>query len=300
MFGPSRRAYRVLMLLLPAERRRHALELESAFLACLQRERQRLGRAGLLYAWLSILTDTLSAAVLFRLDARRRRAVHAHHPRGDSMMTSLWQDVRYAMRAMRRAPGFSTVVVLTLALATGATTSIFGVVNAVLLKSLPFDEPDHLVMLYEEIPRALSGPIGFSAPDFRALEQRARSFSGVAAFTNREYELSGVDVPERVTGARVSSALFDVLRVPPALGRPFAREDDERRRPVAILSDGLWRRKFGANPAVVGGTLLLDRQPYTIVGILPRSFVFPSRGPALNNIPADVFLPISFTDRMSL
>ena len=212
-------------------------------------------------------------------------------------MTNLWQDLRYSARVLARAPGFSVAVILTLALAIGATTAVFSVVNTVLLRTLPFAEPDRLVLVYEAIPKAISGPIGFSAPDFKAFEQRTRSFTGVAAFGTREVELSGVQSPERVTALRVSGSLFDVLGVSPAIGQTFTREDDDGRRPVAILSDGLWRRTFGADPAILGRAVVLDRQPYTVIGIMPRPFVFPNRGPLLNNVPADIFVPISFSDR---
>lgn len=212
-------------------------------------------------------------------------------------MTNLWQDLRYSARVLARAPGFSVAVILTLALAIGATTAVFSVVNTVLLRTLPLAEPERLVLLYEAIPKAISGPIGFSAPDYKAFEPRTRSFTGIAAFGTREVELSGVQRPERVTALRVSGGLFDVLGVSPAIGQTFTREDDEGRRPVAILSDGLWRRTFGADPGILGRAVVLDRQPYTVVGIMPRSFVFPNRGPLLNNVPADLFVPISFSDR---
>ena len=298
--------YRVLLRLLPAtERQRHREELEEAFVECLERERQRRGRVGLLYAWAAILADTLRAAVVLRLDARERHHLQAPHDQGtlhhqagqygDTLMTNLWQDLRYSTRVLARAPGFSAAVVVTLALAIGASTAVFSVVNAVLLRSLPLAEPERLTMLYEAIGE--SGPIGFSAPDFKAFEQRAHSFTGIAAFGNRDFELSGVQLPERVTAARVSAGSFDVLGVAPAIGQAFTREDDEGRRPVAILSDGLWRRGFGADPGILGRAVILDRQPYTVVGIMPRAFVFPNRGPLLNNVPADLFVPISFTDR---
>jgi putative ABC transport system permease protein len=297
----SLRLYRLLIRLLPArDRERDAGELETAFLLCVERERARLGWSGVVYAWLQTIRDTAAAAILLRHDARRRRrvAVLTRPPvlEGDSLMTSFWQDVRYSARVLGRAPGFSAVVIVTLGLAIGATSGIFSVVNAVLLRSLPFAEPERLVILYEAIPKAISGPIGFSAPDFVALEQRARSFTAMAAFRNKEFELSGVEQPERVTGARASAALFDVLGVSPTLGRAFSRDEETLRRPVVVLSDGIWRRKFGADPGVLGSAVVLDRQPYTVVGVLPRTFVFPNRGPLLNNIPAELFVPASFTD----
>ena len=211
-------------------------------------------------------------------------------------MISLWLDVRYAVRAMRSAPGFSAVVIATLALAIGVNTAIFSVVDGVLLRALPYRDPDRLVMLYEGIPKALSGPIGFSAPDFKAFESRVRSFEGIAAFGGRQFELSDRDQPERVSAARVSAAIFDVLGVPPALGRPFSRAEDDARVPVVILTDRLWRRRFAADPRILGQSISLDRRSYTVVGVMPPRFVFPNRGPLINNDPADLYVPISFTE----
>jgi putative ABC transport system permease protein len=293
---------RTIVYLLPrAVRERDGAELEEAFAACVRRERGRFGMAGAGYAWARILVDTAAAGVTTRLDQRRARRIAALRAErvsnGESAMSSLWQDVRYALRGMRRAPIFSAVVTLTLALAIGANAAIFGVVNAVLLRSMPYPDPHRLVMVYEAIPKALSGPIGFSAPDYVAFEQRVRSFEGVAAFRNRDFELSGVDQPERVTALRVSASFFHVLGVNPAFGRPFTRDEDDGRKPVAILHDGLWRRQFGADPSVIGRAVILDRQSYEIVGVMPRGFTFPSRGPLLNNEPAELYVPISFTDR---
>jgi putative ABC transport system permease protein len=287
--------------MLPADfRRRHASDLEAAFLDCLRRERARVGLAGVAYAWVRVVLDTVATAVAVRLDERRTRRIAALRtrgmPQGDTMMTSLWQDVRYAWRGMRRAPVFSMVVIVTLGLAIGANAAIFGVVNAVLLRSLPYPEQERLVAIYQAIPKAIAQPIGFSAPDYVAFEQRATSFESMGTFRNREYELSGIEQPERISVARVSASLFDTLGVGPALGRPFTRQEDEGRQSVAVLSDGLWRRKFGADRALIGRSIVLDRQAYTIVGVMPREFRFPHRGPVLNNIPADVFVPISFTD----
>ena len=157
-------------------------------------------------------------------------------------MQSLLYDVRHAFHMLRRAPLFSVLVIGTLALAIGANTAIFSVVNAVLLRSLPYAQPQRLVMLYEGI--GSMPPFGFSAPDLLAFRERVRSYEGLAAFRNVEFELSGVDQPERVQAAKISASLLDVLGVAPALGRAFMEEEDTGRQPVAILSDALWRRKF--------------------------------------------------------
>ena len=291
---------RLLLRLLPSDvRRDREEEFHAACAACLEREAARLGPAGLAYCIARLTVDACVAAVLSRIDARRSARIAAPHapaaPQGDSRMASLWQDVRYAVRTLGRAPTFSAVAILTLAVTIGAITAIFSVVNGVLLRSMPFADPGRLAILYEAIPKALPGPIGFSAPDYVGFEQRARSFSGVAAFGNKEYELSGITQPERVTAARVSATLFDVLGVQPRIGRAFTRDEDLGRVPVAILSDGLWRRSFGADATIVGRAVVLDRQAFTVLGVMPPTFVFPNRGPIFNNLPADLYVPISFT-----
>ena len=212
-------------------------------------------------------------------------------------MSNLWQDVRYAARALRHSPTFAITVILTLALTSGATTALFGIVNALLLRSMPYPESDRLMMVYQRIGLAATRPAGFSAPDLEAFAERNTSFESLAAFRNRDFELSGVAQPERVAAARVAAALFETLGVRPALGRSFTREEDEGGAPVAILTDALWRRHFAANPSIVGAAITLDRRAYTVVGVMPRGFGFPNRGPALNSTPAELYVPISFAER---
>jgi putative ABC transport system permease protein len=293
---------RLLLALFPKNVRRHGrTELDLAWTACLERERRRLGPAGVPYAWFRLFVDALTSSIAMRADLRRAGRIAAlhllPHARGETQMGSFMQDVRYAIRGMRRAPGFGLVVVATLAVSIGATTAIFGVVNAVLLRALPYPEPERLVLIYEGMPRSVATPIGFSAPDFVGFEQRTRSFDAIAAYANKEFELSGIDQPDRVTGARASASLFDALGVRPALGRAFTHDEDAGRRPVVVLNDALWRRKFGGDPGVLGRSIMLDRSAYTIVGVMPRGFVFPNRGPSLNNQPADLYVPISYTNR---
>jgi putative ABC transport system permease protein len=228
----------------------------------------------------------------------RRRGLAGHHAQPSAqqeiLMTRIWQDVKYAGRLLQRAPLFSVVVIGTLAVTIGATTAVFTVVNGVLLRALPYSDPSRLVLLQQSIGGT---PAGFSPPDYVAFEARAGLFESIAAFRNREHELSGVEPPERVIVTRSSAALFETLGVRPALGRPFAREEDESARAVAVLSDALWRRKFARDPAAIGRAILLDRQPFTIVGVMPNGFVFPQRGLLINNEPADVYLPAAFTPR---
>jgi putative ABC transport system permease protein len=277
-------------------RARHGAELAETMRAIAARERAAGARP--LVTAVRLALDAAVSAVVLRtrhLAPGARRARHAPRaPHGDSIMQSLAQDFRYALRLLRRAPLFSALVAATLALAIGANTAIFSAVNGVLLRSLPYRDPDRLLVLYEGI-RGVNQPFGFSAPDLVGFRDRARSYEAMAAFRSVEYELSGIDQPERISGARVSAGLMDVLGVSPTLGRTFTMEEDTGRQPVAILSDGLWRRAFASDPSVIGRPVLLDRRAYTVVGVMPPHFTFPHRGPALNNVPADVYVPISFT-----
>jgi putative ABC transport system permease protein len=272
-------------------RERHAAELASAMHACINRERQRGVNRGLTTA--RLVLDAVSASVLVRRDIRRSERVSDLSPK-DSLMQSILYDLRYSLRLIARAPLFSVLVIVTLALAIGANTAIFSVVNGVLLRSLPFESPDRLVLMYKGV--VAQQMLGFSAPDFVAFRERARGYQGVAAYRTVDFELSGVATPERIKVARISASLLDVLGVQPALGRAFTSEEDAGRQPVAILSDALWRRSFGADPSVIGRPVILDRRAYTIVGVMPAHAPFPYRGPRLNNEPAAVFVPISFSD----
>ncbi len=293
----ARAMYRLLLSLLPEDaRRRDGPAMIEAFASCLARERRRRPFAGAPYTWLRGSVDVLMAAVVIRADRRRAGRIALQTgprlSRGDTMISRLRQDVRHAWRRMRQAPGFSLAVVLTRALATGATTAIFSVVDTVLWRPLPYPAADRLVTLFQHIARGSAAPIGFSAPDYLALTGRPASFVSMAAFANHEVELSGVSEPERINAARVSADLFRTLGVAPVLGRSFTREEDEGRQPVAILSEPLWRRQFGADPSVVGRAVMLDRRAYTVVGVMPRGFSFPSRG----HLAPAIYVPISFSD----
>jgi putative ABC transport system permease protein len=300
MKRPTRAFFQLLLLCFPRTLRdRRAPELEAVFAACVERESQRLGRFGTAYAWLSLGIDAVTSGTAMRLDERRMRAAQRRLTRTprETPMKSLWQDVVYALRITRRTPVFSAVVVLTLALAIGATTAVFSVVNAVLIKSLPYAEPDRLVLGYQRFSGPGATPMGFSAPDYLAFEPRSAMFSSMAIYRNRDYELSDVEPPERIMGIRATAALFATLGATPAMGTVYSREDDEAARPVVVISDRLWKRKFGGDPNILGRVIRLDRQPYTVIGVMPEQFSFPNRGPELNSTPADLFLPRPFTAR---
>lgn len=207
----------------------------------------------------------------------------------------LVQDLRYGLRMLRKNPGFTLVAVLTLALGIGANTAIFSIVNAVLLRPLPFDNPSRLVVLHEGLPKIGYPKMEFSPPDLAVFAREQRSFSALGGFQDERVDISGQGQPERVLAARVSAALFPMLGAQPILGRTFSAQEDAPGHNLAILSYGLWQRRYGGASNILGQTVELDRQPYTIIGVMPRPFVFPLSGPEINGSPADLFVPLAFT-----
>ncbi|MFB3905884.1 MAG: ADOP family duplicated permease [Acidobacteriota bacterium] len=203
------------------------------------------------------------------------------------------RDFRYGLRNLRRNFGFAVVAVATLAVGIGAATAVFSIVNGVLFEALPYQDPSELALIFEHLP-GLPMKFGVSPPDFEVLRREARSFTGMAAYRNVEYELSGIGQSRRLTGARVSPELFPVLGVMPAIGRVITSEDDRQNASVVVLSHRLWST-FGRDPSIVGRTVLLDRRPHIVVGIMPEQFEFPPRGAALNGTPAALFVPMSFS-----
>jgi putative ABC transport system permease protein len=187
------------------------------------------------------------------------------------------QDLRQALRAFWKSPGFTAVAVLTLALGIGANTAIFSIVNAVLLRPLPFRDPSRLVELSEYDTRRgdVSSVGSISYPDFADIRSLNHSFESVAAFDSEDFTLTGAGEASHVKVATVSTSLFGLLGVRPSLGREFAEGEDAAGHHVAVLSDGFWRRRFNADPAIIGHSLNLNGRTYTITGIMPAGFQFP-------------------------
>jgi len=210
-------------------------------------------------------------------------------------MPAFLGDIRFTGRLARRHPGFTTLAIVTLAFGIGAVTSIFSLVNGVLLQPLPYVEPDRLVLLSEAFPRMQMAALPFSAPDYELVARSNRSLAGLAAFENRQAELSGIEQPEEVDVVAVTASLFPLLGIRASTGRVFTAEEERQRREVAVISDGLWRRIYGADRNVLGRSLRLNRVNYTIVGVLPASIEFPPRGLPFNNHPAHIFTPRSFS-----
>ena len=221
------------------------------------------------------------------------RAAWAVAPRA----SALYRDFGYAARTLKRNPAFALVVVLTLGLGIGANTAFFSVVNAVLIRPLGYADTDRLVVVHERFPQAGIDRLPFSPLDFEDFRSWQQSFEAVAAYRNHPFAVSGDGPPERLSGVRVSADLFHTLGVDPAIGRTFSVDEDRPGVNVAILSWPLWQRRYGANPAILGQSIHLDRVPHTIVGIMPRAFVFPRRGAQFNAEPGDVWVPLAFTDR---
>lgn len=210
-------------------------------------------------------------------------------------MSTFIHDVKHAIRMLTKAPGFSGIAILTLALGIGANAAIFSIVEAVLLRPLPFKHPSRIAMIWEGWPSLGFAKAGASAPDLMIYEREQKSFETVGAFQGQKYDLSGGREPERMEGARVSATAFSILGVPPLLGRVYSQQEDKPGVNVTVLSYGLWQQRYGGNRNIVGSTITLDRVPYTIIGVMPKNFVFPLRGPAGNDTPADLWVPMAFT-----
>jgi putative ABC transport system permease protein len=207
-------------------------------------------------------------------------------------MNSLWKDIRYGMRTLLRRRGFALIALLTLALGIGANTAIFSVVSAVLLRPLPFADPERLTMVWQTWPQGNWPQLPFSHPNFTDLREQSQLFESVAAWTSysdTRFNLSGGPQPEQVQYACVSANLFSVLGVAPMQGRVFLADEDRLDAGrVAIISHGLWQRRFGSDQGLIGKTASFSGNSYTVVGIMPAGFVFP-RFPR----DAEVWVPLA-------
>src|SRR5215470_6599690 len=194
-------------------------------------------------------------------------------------MQTLWQDLRYGARMLLKKRGFTIVAVITLGLGIGANTTMFSVINGLLLRPMPFKDPERLVHLDERAPKAGFETAGLSFPDFSDWRSRSRSFERMALYEEISFTLSSGDAgerAERVEGARVTASLFPLLGVEPAQGRHFLEEEDKPgAAPVAIIGYGLWRRRFGGDPGIIGRAVRIDGGSVTIVGVMPAGFGFP-------------------------
>ena len=209
-------------------------------------------------------------------------------------METLLQDIRYGWRMLARNPGFTAIAVLTLAIGIGASTAIFSVVDTVLLRPLPYREPERLVLVTETLPGMSADEIGVSAGEYQDYRDRNRSFSQVAAYESAGFNLTGAGQPLRVNAAALSASAFPLLGVWPELGRGFTTEEDRYGSgSVVVLSHALWEHQYSRDPNILGQTVKLDEKPFTVIGVMPASFRFPFDGAPLSEM-ADLWVPLAF------
>ncbi|HEY7180154.1 MAG TPA: ABC transporter permease, partial [Blastocatellia bacterium] len=205
-------------------------------------------------------------------------------------MKTLWHDARYGLRMLLKKPGFTLTAVITLALGIGATSVIFSFVNGILLRPLPYRNSERLVLLDEIAAKRGNSSIGVNPLDFLDWREQNRVFTGVAAYSTDGYLLTGSGEPEQISGAGISYNTFEILGVAPMLGRSFTVDED---RPgndqVVILGHGLWKRRFGAKPEVIGQKITLHNRSRTVIGVMPPDFKFPE--------VADLWVPLAIDTR---
>lgn len=244
--------------------------------------RDRVRDEGAASVWLALVADLARTA-----------------PR--EQISTLGQDVRHAWRTWRRTPGLALAAIVTLALGVGANTAVFSVVHGVLLKPLPYPDSDRLVEVFEDNSRAGGGPFfRVSLLNYLSWVERASSFDALAAFNGRDFAFTEHGDPERILGSAVTASMFNVLGIPPIVGRPLA-EDDERpgAAPVAVLSESFWVRAFGRDPAIVGRSITLNGIRHEVVGIVPTAFREIGRAQIGSAGAPQVFVPLTMDTAQS-
>jgi putative ABC transport system permease protein len=206
---------------------------------------------------------------------------------------SLAQDLRHAFRQLRKTPGFSLTVILIMALGIGAATSIFSLVEGILLRPLPFSDPDRLVLLGEHLGSSPNAPV--RAREIGTYSTATHAFSSMGGFTTRNYEVSGGSTPEEVVAARLTAGVFPTLGVHPVVGRVFTQQEEDARQLLALLSYSLWTNRYNRDSHILGSSIVLDRKSYTIIGVMPRDFEFPLQPGHLGQI--QLWVPMSLTDQ---
>jgi len=205
------------------------------------------------------------------------------------------QDIRYGLRQLRKAPGFALIAILTLALGIGANTAMFGVIDTVLLRPLPYYQPDRLVVVNETMINFSNDYLGVAAQEYQDYRDQNKSFTSVAAFEPASFNLTGEGQPLRIQAARISASAFPTLGVSPILGRAFAPSEDRSGSDnVVELSYSLWKNQYHGDPNILARTIKLDEKPYTVIGVMAPSFHFPYDGKPLSDT-ADLWLPIGFS-----
>ncbi|HJR36708.1 MAG TPA: ABC transporter permease [Gemmatimonadales bacterium] len=210
------------------------------------------------------------------IDTRQRQRAERREIMGD-----LWQDVRFALRTLRKSPGFALAAILCIGLGIGVTTTIVSAVHAILIRPLPYENAGELVSVYVQDRAQDEHRVNISYPDYVSWRDDSRSFAALGMWTWQALAFSGEGEPERLEGAMVTANLFPLLGVRPFLGRTFlAEEETVGRNRVVLLSHGLWRRRYGGDSSVVNRTITVDGTPYLVAGVMPPGFAFPERGEA--------------------
>jgi putative ABC transport system permease protein len=207
--------------------------------------------------------------------ARKRRQANPHDA---DWRAGLASDAKHALRSLRLNPGFSAIVIATLAIGIGSCTAVFSIVNALLLGSLPFPKPEELVLFWETDADNRNETFIVAAPVYEDWVRETRSFSAIGIWEYRTFNVASAQEPEQVRGIRASESVFRVLGVPPALGRVFSAEEEQPGHNVVVVSDGVWRAHLGANRSAIGKTLRLNGDPYEVIGVMPPGFEFPGKG----------------------
>ena len=206
-------------------------------------------------------------------------------------MYAIAQNIRFAFRQLRKTPGFSVTVILTLALGIGATTAIFSLVEGILLRPLPFHAPDRLVRLGDHLGGGTG--IGLTGHEIPIYSSATSAFSSLGGYATTSLELSGGAQPEEIPAARLNASAFSTLGVQPMLGRLFTTQEDKAHQPLAVLSYALWLTRYHRDPQILGRSIVLDRRPYSIIGVMPRSFEFPLQTGELEQV--QLWVPLSLT-----
>src|SRR5687768_5884594 len=206
-------------------------------------------------------------------------------------MENLVQDLRYGVRMLLQKPAFTFVVVLALAVGIGANSAIFSVVNAVLLRPLPYADPERLVMIWMDNSRINIAEDWHSFPNYTDYRDHNEVLESIAAFNNRSFNITGSGEPERVQGAWMTGSLLPLLGVAPALGRNFSSEEEQPGKDqVVIIGHGLWKRRFGGDPNILEQTIMLNGNPRTVIGVMPQGFAFPAKD-------SEMWVPIALTQQ---
>ena len=206
-------------------------------------------------------------------------------------MNALLQDLRFAFRRLRKALGFSLMVVLTLAFGIGATTSIFSLIEGILLRPLPFNDPNRLVLLGDHLQTGSGTSV--TAREIGTYAAANSAFSSVGGYIPDSYEISGGETPEQVKAARFTTGVFTTLGVGPILGRVFTQQEENAHQPLAVISYALWRTRYHHDPGILSTSITLDRRPYSIIGVMPRGFEFPLEDGRLDQV--QLWVPMSLT-----